>query len=59
VFEISQWMRAQRGGEWCLSAVLTVTVVTLTGADFWLWHASSGSSLAYLMVYVRKIMFCG
>ena len=59
VFEISQWMWAQRGGEWCLSAVLTVTVVTLTGADFWLWHASSGSSLAYLMVYVRKIMFCG
>ena len=33
--ETKQWMGGQWGSEWCISAGLTATVVTSTGADFY------------------------
>ena len=33
--ETNQWMWAQWGGGWCVSAVATATVITLDGADFY------------------------
>ena len=35
--ETKQWMWEQWGSGWCISAVVTATVVTSSGADFYKW----------------------
>ena len=41
LMETKQWVGAQRGGEGCVAAVVTVTAVHLCWCRFlWLWHAA-------------------
>ena len=46
LMETKQWVWAQWGSGWCISAVVTATVVHLCWCIFWLaWHAGSCSLL--------------